>query len=60
MNEEKKDVLSKRPLRYPLCGGLQVLVVDGPIKAAIVEGLKEAIQSFTRTPKWAKIRTIQI
>ena len=47
-------------LRYPLCGGLQVLVVDGPIEAAVVEGLKEAIQSFTRTPKWAKIRTIQI
>lgn len=47
-------------LKYPLCGGLQVLVVDGPIEAATVEGLKEVIKSFTRTPKWAKIKTIEI
>lgn len=47
-------------LQYPLNGSLQVLVIDGPVEASLVEDLKSVIRGFTRAPKWAKIKTIQI
>lgn len=58
------DFLSRQSLGYTLRGDLHtsycVLLIESPVDVALIDDLKTTIRNFTRSPKWAKIKTIQI